>query len=36
VSAGAELFVTPRWSLGGELAGRSRIYAGSSRLQYSW
>ncbi len=39
-SAGAELFLTPRWTLlakfDGEFAGGSQTYAGSGTLRYSW
>ena len=39
-SAGAELFLTPRWTLlakfDGEFANGSQTYAGSGTLRYSW
>jgi uncharacterized protein with beta-barrel porin domain len=39
-SAGAELFITPRWTLlakfDGEFASGSQTYAGSGTLRYSW
>ena len=39
-SAGAELFLTPRWTLlakfDGEFAPGSQTYAGSGTLRYSW
>ena len=39
-SAGAELFLTPRWTLlakfDGEFASGSQTYAGSGTLRYSW
>jgi uncharacterized protein YhjY with autotransporter beta-barrel domain len=39
-SAGAELFLTPRWTLlakfDGEFASSSQTYAGSGTLRYSW
>jgi outer membrane autotransporter protein len=39
-SAGAELFLTPRWTLlvkfDGEFASGSQTYAGSGTLHYSW
>jgi uncharacterized protein with beta-barrel porin domain len=40
VSAGAELFLTPRWTLlakfDGEFANGSQTYGGSGTLRYSW
>jgi uncharacterized protein with beta-barrel porin domain len=40
VSAGAEFFMTPRWSLlakfDGEFAGGSQTYAGTGTLRYVW
>ena len=39
-SAGAELFLTPRWTLlakfDGEFANGSQTYAGSGTLRYTW
>jgi outer membrane autotransporter protein len=39
-SAGAELFLTPRWTLlakfDGEFASNSQTYAGSGTLRYTW
>jgi uncharacterized protein with beta-barrel porin domain len=39
-SAGAELFLTPRWTLlakfDGEFANGSQTYAGSGTLRYRW
>ena len=39
-SAGAELFLTPRWTLlakfDGEFAPGSQTYAGSGTLRYTW
>jgi len=39
-SAGAELFITPRWTFlvkfDGEFAPSSQTYAGSGTLRYSW
>jgi uncharacterized protein with beta-barrel porin domain len=39
-SAGAELFLTPRWTLlakfDGEFAGNAQTYAGSGTLRYVW
>jgi uncharacterized protein with beta-barrel porin domain len=39
-SAGAELFLTPRWTLlakfDGEFANSSQTYAGSGTLRYTW
>jgi uncharacterized protein with beta-barrel porin domain len=39
-SAGAELFLTPRWTplakFDGEFANGSQTYAGSGTLRYSW
>ena len=39
-SAGAELFLTPRWTLiakfDGEFASGSQTYAGSGTLRYTW
>jgi uncharacterized protein with beta-barrel porin domain len=39
-TAGAQLFLTPRWTLlakfDGEFAGGSQTYAGSGTLRYSW
>ena len=40
VSAGAELFLAPNWTLltklDSEFAGGSHTYAGSGTLRYSW
>jgi uncharacterized protein with beta-barrel porin domain len=39
-SAGAELFLTPRWTLlakfDGEFANGSQTYGGSGTLRYAW
>ena len=39
-SAGAELFIAPRWTLlvrfDGEFAPGSQTYAGSGTLRYTW
>ncbi len=40
VSAGAELFLAPHWSVlakfDGEFAGNSQTYGGTGTLQYTW